>query len=104
MARHLHCDLCGSEIEQNYNESGIVGRYGPVAVLCTLHYHAARQVAVDGVFNWQAMCNADIQLNRERPSLLREPEKWSDWDPLGRLVELYQEAVLKFPEDWPKMG
>lgn len=101
MASALRCDVCGSRLEVNLNESNLVGRYGPVATLCTLHHAAGRRVAVEGKFNWRAMNLATLRLNKERPQEDDPDEKWVNWEPLDRLVELYQQIVAEEPQDWP---
>ena len=93
MQDQLQCEVCGMWFNENQNTSGIKGFDGGVAVLCGLHHETSKIVAKDGEVNWHAMSYATILLNAERPSIRTEPEKWADWDPLGRLVELYEECA-----------
>jgi hypothetical protein len=97
----LRCDVCGTELQSNLNETGILGRDGKTAVLCTLHHSAIKKISKQARLNWRALSHATIRLNRERPKFEDPDEKWIAWEPLDRLVELYFEVVKEMPEDWP---
>ncbi|MDY0060657.1 MAG: hypothetical protein RBU45_12675 [Myxococcota bacterium] len=96
------CEVCGSYLEENYNETGLIGRYGRVAELCTLHHPAAAEMLRrHGGVNWRAMNRATSLMNQERPNAIREPERWADFLPYERLLELYEEEIARDPSDWP---
>lgn len=97
----MDCDVCGRDIDRNYNRGGIKGRYSPVAKLCFLHAEAALQIAENGVVNWLAMAHATVRLRQEEPNLFEESDRYAEWDPLPRLVALYKIALLEYPVDLP---
>lgn len=97
----MDCDVCGRDIDHNYNRANISGRYSPVATLCFLHAEAAIQVSNNGIVNWLAMAHATIRLRQEEPNLFEEPERYVEWDPLPRLVALYRAALAEYPKDLP---
>jgi len=93
MAIEYQCFVCGDVLRQNLNDSGFAQPDGKLMTLCGLHHEAAKLLTADSDLDWLVMSHATVRLNLERPSLIREPEKYSQWDPLGRLVELYRECL-----------
>ncbi len=97
----LRCDVCGDDMIENLNESGIPGESGQVATLCSLHHSVLRRVTGAGrKVNWPAMALATARLNDERPTAIDDDEAWMRWDPLGRLEQIYEELAPVTPEDW----
>ena len=98
----LTCDVCNDFLLDNLNTSGIVGRYGTVATLCTLHHAvAAMIIARHGEVNWRAMAWATVQLAQIRPNAFKEPDRWAEFMPVDRLDELYEAEIRRDPSDWP---
>jgi hypothetical protein len=97
----LRCDVCGTDLTENLNESGIPGEQGQLATLCSLHHSALRRVVGAGEkVNWPAMTLATARLNRERPATIDDDAAWSRWEPLDRLAQLYEELAPVTPDDW----
>ena len=83
----------------NLNESGLPGEDGQVAVLCSLHHITIRQlVARDGRLNWTAMMLATARLNRECPTSIDDDAAWSRWEPVDRLIQIYDQLAPVTPE------
>lgn len=91
------CDICGRILDDDINEEGLKDYFEEKMTLCQLHYETIKRVAPDGKYNFIAMLHATLKLNKLRPSLKNEPEKWIDWDPLNKLIEIYNEKI-KDPE------
>ena len=97
----LRCEICGTDLTENLNETGIPGETGEMATLCSLHHSALRRVVSSGrKVNWPAMTRATVRLNRERPASIDDDTAWSRWQPLDRLVQLYEELDPVTPDDW----
>jgi hypothetical protein len=98
----LTCDVCNDFLLDNLNASGIIGRYGTVATLCTLHHAVAADVmARHGKVNWRALAWATIRLSQIRPNALKEPDRWAEFMPVDRLNEIYEDEIVQDPSDWP---
>jgi hypothetical protein len=88
----IQCDICGRVHDEDQNRYGLMDEEGNHLAMCGLHAEASRLVAVDNRINPDTMRLATLRLDRVRPSLPREPEKWVDWHPMERLVEFYHDV------------
>ncbi len=90
----IQCDVCGAFLDEDLNELGFRDGTGKLMQLCALHHAAARDVSPDGAeVNWLAMKRAVARLDLERPDAQRDPVAFGHWDPLARVVALYQDAA-----------
>ncbi|MCG3190968.1 MAG: hypothetical protein DIJKHBIC_00192 [Thermoanaerobaculia bacterium] len=97
----MRCDVCGSELDGNCNETGIRGEEKHEAILCTLHHVVLRGVVQSGrSVNWPAISLATLRLNQECPTAEDDDEVWMRWSPVDRLAELYEELAPVTPDDW----
>jgi hypothetical protein len=98
----LTCDVCNDFLLDNLNASGIIGRYGTVTTLYTLHHAVAADVmARHGKVNWRALAWATIRLSQIRPNAMKEPDRWAEFMPVDRLNEIYEDEIAQDPSDWP---
>jgi hypothetical protein len=96
------CDVCGRINETNQNFYHLTDLNGKPLKLCGLHAEAGKIIAKDNKIDCRIMRFATLRLNKLRPNIRTEPEKWVDWDPLDTLVTLYHDVSLRKPDQKPE--